>query len=315
MAVSVGAGCIKCWDSLSSGVLNNLVPLIIAPESAADNIILKMGELLKKNEFVVRSGSVFTGYHELVNLLYKSGPTNKAKRIEKLSKTFASYSQFEQSSLAILLMEDISREEKSSLMRINELKGTSINPQPGTLRGISNLTRHMYSYVHVPDEDIKDIIIKWAFPSIKILRPADIENQQLIWKMIQNIMTFQYNTKIEGYITNNIVNHILQIILLANITHVMPSSKEDIHFMNHGLIQSDFCKPRIENIIKRLKMTIPHNSYTERMLHVLLNFAEIIIEDKHKNIINAVKLDEIINYCGIMLPPTKLQLLLTEFIL
>ncbi|HDR7799681.1 TPA: hypothetical protein QCY03_003482 [Bacillus tropicus] len=297
----------------------SMVPLIIAPEASIDKIIVKIGKLLEHSGFILRSGTIVKGNHELVDLLYKSGPTNKSNRIKKLSKTFASYWQYNSSPFAILLLEDITNDNQlTSYEKLDKLKGKSQHPEPGTLRGLSSLTRHMYSYVHVPDEDIIEDVLKWAFPPIENLNSIGDKEQIQYWKTVQELLSSQQleyaNTK--HLLQQEIVQYILKLLILSNVDVISNNLGNKLrNQVLEGKVFTESDLLQIKEIIGRLKTTIPLKGYSNRRLHVLLEIVDLILFPSQVTIINAIEISELIEYSGVNLHPSKFQLLISDFLL
>lgn len=295
----------------------NLAVLVIAPEAASDKIILDIGKRLADNGFFFRSGSIINGTHEMVDLMYKSGPTHKENRVITISNTFASYSEYANQSCAFILLEHLGFGCTSAIESLNKIKGRSRHPEKGTLRGISKMTRHMYSYVHVPDPDIVDDVFKWSLAPLEMINPLDVNTNQIFWVLVQKVLTFHHTNHVSNSqnLLLQIVQHCLRTFLLSNINVVLDQlNKEDISILLNVVSTTKMDSQLIEAYLRKFRNSIISECYACRRLNLIVETAILLLDSTRKNIINAIELAELFDYAGILLHPSRFQLLLSTFL-
>ncbi|MGZ0049325.1 hypothetical protein [Brevibacillus gelatini] len=303
---------------VSKHLTQNQAILVILPEAASDHIILDLGEMLADNGFFIRSGMIFKGKREIVDLMYQTGPTKKDNRVKNISKSFVSYSEYGNQPCATILLEQVGTYDTPAIERLNKLKGNSRHPERETLRGISTLTRHMYSYVHVPDNDTIDDVVQWALPPIKDVSQLNMDNNKILWKTIQEILTFhhhpQHVSDVQEWI-QQIAQHCLRVLLISNLIVVLSNLNEEDKF---SLLQSEPAKqisfPHLKEIINKFRAAIPTNGYAYRRLKLLIETAALLLDDERRNIFNGMNLAELLDAIGISLHPSRYQLLLSTFL-
>ncbi|MFS0752925.1 hypothetical protein [Oceanobacillus sp. 1P07AA] len=278
---------------------NVLIPLIVAPEASGDRLIVSIGKLLENNNFLFKSAVVINFTPEIVDFMYMSGPTNKNNRLQTIPWMFNSYNEYCNKQAAIVLLEYNGRPQKESTYQIiNTIKGKSVYPNKHTLRSLSTLTKYNYSYVHIPDEDIVNDILLWAFPNTEDIKPIEQKNNLNNWEKLQSVLqsSESINNRKKS-VEHEVVTQGLNILYLSRLRCLNQSSLLwDLETKNDNEKIS---------ILQRINNSIPTESFTGRRLKYLNSILLAIIGEQQLDLL--IDLDSIFEYSGLKLSPNMTQ--------
>lgn len=286
-----------------------LAVLAVLPELSTSSMIPLIGQFLAKNGFVIHSASFLKGTRELVDLLYLNGPSNKQDRLHKINRTFASYSEYLNGPVGLVLLRRAGYEAgRSATDALNEIKGKSQGPQPGSLRALFPNSRHWFAYVHVPDEEMLGTIISVYFPPTEDLRQSTAAESSALWTMMGDISTDESTPLGREDLIRIIIRKCLQIVQMSRIDYLMESARvAQMHFSSGNY-------SGLSDTLTWLYARISRESFAERRLSVMAQVAMVLLEWQmseafRSEILNAITTELILSYCGITLSKSNSQLL------
>ncbi len=286
----------------------NVAVLAALPELSTSLMIPHIGLFLEQKGFLIRSASFLNGTRELVDLLYLTGPTNKRDRLHKISRTFASYSEYLNGPVILVLLAQGEDAERSASDILNEIKGKSQDPKPGSLRSLFPNSRHWFSYVHVPDEEIHETIISVSFPPTKDLRQSNVSESSALWTMMGDITTDTSNPLDREDLIRIIIRKCLRLIQMSRIDYLL----ENAYVAQMRLSSGNYSG--VSDTLTRLCVQISRESFAERRLSVVIRMAVVLLEWQMSGtlsaeVLNALTAERCLSYCGITISRSNYQLL------
>ncbi len=286
-----------------------LAVLAVLPELSTSLMIPLVGEFLAKNGFLIHSASFLKGTRELVDLLYLNGPSNKQDRLHKINRTFASYSEYLNGPVGLVLLRRAGHGMgRATTDALNEIKGKSQDPQPGSLRALFPNSRHWFAYVHVPDEEILETILSAYFPPTEDLRQSNAAESSALWTMMGDIFTDESTPLGRENLIRIIIRKCLQIVQVSRIDYLMENARvAQMHFSSGNY-------RGLGDTLTGIYAKISRKSFAERRLSVMAQVAMVLLEWQmsgalRSEILNAITTETILSYCGITLSTSNSQLL------